>query len=341
MMPFAHSRRQLLSRTLAASSLALFTASMAHAAGDKPGEGVTVTPIFPTISEEHFRGQVAVLGLEELGYEVEQPKETDYPTMMMALSYGDADFTVHLWDNLHASFYDRAGGDDTMVKAGSVMEGVIQGYLIDKKTADKYDITSLEDLKDPSIAALFDTNEDGKADMTGCNPGWGCEVIIDHQLEAYGLEDTVTQNRGSYFALMADTITRYQQGEPIFYFTWVPQWITAELVPGEDVVWLEVPHTDLPDGNNDVNTQYEGKNLGFAVDTIKAVMNKEFAEENPAAREFLSHLSMSPNDEAAQNLKMQNGESSKEDIRRHAQQWVQEHREQFDAWLAQARAVSE
>lgn len=341
MTSHTQSRRQLLSWALAASSLALFIASSAQAANDKPGEGVSVTPIFPTISEEHFRGQVAVLGLEELGYEVEKPKETDYPTMMMALSYGDADFTVHLWDKLHASFYERAGGDDTMVKVGNVMEGVIQGYLVDKKTADEYDITSLEDLKKPEIAALFDTNDDGKADMTGCNPGWGCEVIIDHQLEAYGLKDTVVQNRGSYFALMADTITRYKQGEPILYFTWVPQWITAELVPGKDVVWLEVPRTDLPDGNNDVDTMYEGKNLGFAVDTIKSVMNKEFAEENPAAREFLSHLSISPDDEAAQNLKMQRGESSEEDIRRHAQQWVQTHREEFDTWLADARAVAE
>ncbi|MCM5704739.1 glycine betaine/L-proline ABC transporter substrate-binding protein ProX [Larsenimonas salina] len=325
---------------LAVSVLGMLPAAGAFAA-EQPGEGVTVTPIFPTITEEHFRGQVAVIGLEELGYEVEQPKETDYPTMMMALSYGDADFTVHLWDNLHDSFYQRAGGDDTMVKVGDVMDGVIQGYLIDKKTAEEYGIDSLDDLRDPEIAALFDTNGDGKADMTGCNPGWGCEVTVDHHLAAYDLMDTVTQNRGSYFALMADTITRYEQGEPILYFTWVPQWITAELVSGEDVVWLEVPYTDLPDGNNDVDTEYKGKNLGFAVDTIKAVLNRDFAEENPAAREFLSHLAISVDAESAQNLKMQQGESSQEDIRRHAEQWVEAHREQFDEWLAEARAAAE
>ncbi|MBB3139720.1 glycine betaine/L-proline ABC transporter substrate-binding protein ProX [Halomonas organivorans] len=326
---------------LAVSLLGVLAATTAVADADKPGEGVTVTPIFPTITEEHFRGQVAVIGLQELGYDVETPKETDYPTMMMALSYGDADFTVHLWDKLHEGFYERAGGDDTMVKVGDVMTGVSQGYLIDKKTAEEYDIDSLEDLRDPEVAALFDTNDDGKADLTGCNPGWGCEVTIDHHLAAYDLMDTVTQNRGSYFALMADTITRYEQGQPILYYTWVPQWITAKLVPGKDVVWLEVPYTDLPDGNNDVNTEVDGKNLGFAVDTIKAVLNKDFAEENPAAREFLSHLSISPDAESAQNLKMQEGESSEEDIRRHAEQWVDAHREEFDEWLNEARAAAE
>ena len=319
------------------STISLLAVSIVSANDDQPGEGITVTPIFPSIAEEHFRGEIARIGLSELGYEVELARETDYPTMMMALSYRDADFTVHLWDNLHANFYERAGGDDTMMKVGNIMENVIQGYLIDIKTALEHDITSLEDLKNPEIAALFDTNGDGKADLTGCNPGWGCEMTIDHHLEAYDLEDTVTQNRGSYFALMADTMTRYEQGEPILYYTWVPQWVSAELVPGEDVMWLEVPRTDLPDGSNDANTMHEGKNIGFAVDNVKAVMNKEFAEENPPARTFLSLLNITTDDESAQNLLMQNGENSSDDIRRHAQQWVENHREQFDMWINQAR----
>ena len=59
---------------------------------------------------------------------------------------------------------------------GYLVNGAAQGYLIDKKTADQYKITNIAQLKDPKIAKLFDTNGDGKADLTGCNPGWGCEV---------------------------------------------------------------------------------------------------------------------------------------------------------------------
>lgn len=271
---------------------------------------------------------------------MEEPKETDYSTMMMALSYGDADFSVHLWEKLHDTFYQKAGGDDTMLKAGSVIPGVLQGYLIDKKTAEAYGIDSLDDLKDPEIARLFDSNGDGKADLTGCNPGWGCELIIDHHMKAYGLEETVTHNRGSYFALMADTIARYNDGQPILYFTWVPQWIAGVLVEGEDVVWLEVPFTDLPDGNNDVLTSYKGKNLGFAVDEVMAVMNRDFAEENPVATAFLSQVSITAADESAQNLKMKDGEKSVEDIKRHAQEWIAAHQDTFDSWLEKARSVA-
>ncbi len=329
----------IIKLTAAASFTALALTGNA-AAEAMPGKGVEITPIFPTIAEERFRGEVAIAGLKALGYEVEEPKETEYATMMLALSYGDADFSVHAWEFLHESFYKKAGGDDTLVKAGDVIPGVLQGYLIDKKTADKHGITSLTDLKKPEIAKLFDADGDGKADLTGCNPGWGCELVIDHHLKAYDLEDTVSHNRGSYFALMADTITRYNEGQSILYYTWVPQWIAGVLVEDKDVVWLEVPHTDLPGGNNDVNTSFNGKNLGFAVDQIQSILNKEFAEENPAATKFLSLVQISASDESAQNLKMQNGEKSIGDIKRHAQEWIAAHQEKYDSWLAAARAVS-
>ena len=327
-------------RCAAVASLSLLPLYGQATTAEQPGQGVSVTPIFPSVAEERFRGEVAMAGLRELGYQVEEPKETEYATMILAVSSGDADFTVNMWDKLHDTFYQKAGGDDTMVKVGDVLPGVLQGYLIDKKTAEAHDIKYLTDLKKPEIAKLFDTNGDGKADLTGCNPGWGCELVIDHHMKAYDLEKTVSHNRGSYFALMADTIARYEQGQPILYYTWVPQWISGVLVPDRDVVWLEVPYTDLPDGKNDVDTRFNGKNLGFAVDTVKAVLNKDFAEQNPAARKFLSLVQISTDDESAQNLKMNKGEKRPADVSRHAAEWVAAHRSQFDGWLKEARAAA-
>ncbi|HBX56554.1 MAG TPA: proline/glycine betaine ABC transporter substrate-binding protein ProX [Pseudomonas sp.] len=331
---------QQLLHCAAVASMSLLPLYGQAASAEQPGQGVSVTPIFPSIAEERFRGEVAMAGLRELGYDVKEPKETEYAAMMVALSYGDADFTVHLWDKLHDTFYQKVGGDDTLVKAGDVIPGVLQGYLIDKKTAEAHNIKYITDMKKPEIAKLFDTNGDGKADLTGCNPGWGCELVIDHHMQAYDLEKSISHNRGSYFALMADTIARYKEGQPILYFTWVPQWIAGVLVEGQDVVWLEVPNTDLPGGDNSVNTSFDGKNLGFAVDTVKAVLNKDFAEENPAALKFLSQVQITTDDESAQNLKMQNGENKAADIKRHAAEWVAAHREQFDAWLAASRAAA-
>ncbi len=332
-----------LSRSILNCATALAIAAMslcANASANQPGDGVKVTPIFPSIAEERFRGEVAMEGLRELGYKVEDPKETEYGVMMMALGSGDADFTVHLWDKLHDKFYQQAGGDKTMVKAGDIMPGVLQGYLIDKKTADAHGIKYITDLKKPEIAKLFDTNGDGKADLTGCNPGWGCELVIAHHMKAYGLEKTVTVNQGSYFALMADTITRYKEGQPILYFTWVPQWIATVLVEDKDVVWLEVPKTDLPDGNNDVDTMYKGKNLGFAVDKVQAVLNKDFAEKKSGGLEVPFDHANYHGRRKCPEFENATGREKPADIRRHAKEWVAAHRQQFDAWLQTARAAA-
>lgn len=324
-----------------ASALALSVVCLsASASADKPGEGVKITPAFPSVDEERFRGEIALAGLRELGYKVQTPKETEYATMVLAVGFGDADFTVNFWDKLHASFYKKAGGDENMLKVGEILPGVLQGYVIDKKTADKYNIKYITDLKKPEIAKLFDTDGDGKADMTGCNPGWGCELVIEHQMKAYDLQKSIHVNQGSYFALMADTITRFKEGKPVFYYTWSPQWVAGVLVDGRDVVWLEVPKTDLPGGDNTINTIYQGKNLGFAVDKVQALINRKFAEKNPAAVKYLSLVSIPAADESAQNLKMQQGEKSMADIQRHAKEWIAAHQEQFDGWVKAARAAA-
>jgi glycine betaine/proline transport system substrate-binding protein len=332
--------KQKFIRSMVLLALTVSPVFASAATAQQPGQGVSITPIFPSIAEERFRGEIAMAGLKELGYKVQTPKETEYSTMFVAISSGDADFTVHMWETLHEAFYKKAGGDDTMLKSGDIMPGVLQGYMIDKKTADEHHITSIADLQKPEIAKLFDGDGDGKADLTGCNPGWGCELVIAHHMKAYDLNKTVSNNQGSYFALMADTIARYKQGKPIFYYTWVPQWISGVLVEGKDVVWLTVPRTDLPSGKNDTNTTFNGKNLGFPVDTVKAVVNKEFAEKNPAAEKFLSEMQISTDDESAQNLKMHNGEKSAADITRHASEWIAAHRAKYDSWLADARATA-
>ena len=219
-------------------------------AADLPGKGITVNPVQSTITEETFQTLLVSRALEKLGYTVNKPSEVDYNVGYTSLASGDATFTAVNWTPLHDNMYEAAGGDKKFYREGVFVNGAAQGYLIDKKTADQYKITNIAQLKDPKIAKLFDTNGDGKADLTGCNPGWGCEGAINHQLAAYELTNTVTHNQGNYAAMMADTISRYKEGKPVFYYTWTPYWVSNELKPGKDVVWLQVPFSALPGDKN-------------------------------------------------------------------------------------------
>lgn len=316
---------------------ALSPLSVTYAA-QLPGKGVNVQPIESTLSEETFQTLLVSKALAELGYNVKPPQEVDYNVAYLSVAAGDATFLAVNWDQLHAEMYQGAGGDAKFYREGNYVAGAVQGYLIDKKTAEQYHITSLEQLKDPNIAKLFDSSGNGKADLTGCAPGWGCEATINHQLQAFGLSQTVEHNQGNYNAIIADTIMRYKEGRPILYYTWTPYWVSDVLKPGRDVVWLQVPFSALPGENSHVDTELaNGRNYGFPANTMKIVANKQFAQDNPAAAKLFEVMQLPISDVNAQNLRMRQGEDSIEDIERHVDGWIMVHRATFDGWLESAR----
>lgn len=303
-----------------------------------PGEGVAVQGLQSPIAEEGFQTQVIQQALRDLGYQTEPVKQVDYSAAYAAIANGDASYMAVSWEPLQNDMYKNAGGDEKFYRKGYYIEGAAQGYLIDKKTAEAHNIDSIDDLQNPETAKLFDTNGDGKADLTGCQAGWGCEAVIEHQLDAYKLRDTVTHNQGQYAAIISDTIARYQEGKPILYYTWTPYWVSGKLVPGKDVVWLEVPFTANP--NSDDTTAPNGKNYGFAVNSERIVANRTFAEANPAAAKLFEVAKLPINDVSEENMLISNGEDSEEQIKQHALNWIKANQAAYDGWLEQARAAA-
>lgn len=321
--------------------LAGLTLAATHVTAAEPGAGVTVLPLKSSIAEETFQTLLVMKGLERLGYDVEPIKEIEYPAGHVAIANGDATFLADHWDPLHIDFYEKAGGDAKLYREGIYSPGALQGYLIDKATADRHGINNLGQFKNPQVAALFDADGNGKADLAGCTPGWGCEKVIEHHLDAYGLRDTVEHKQGSYSAIIADTITRFRQGQPVFYYTWTPYWVSGVMVPNQDVVWLQVPFSSLPGARKDVDTSLpDGSNYGFQANNQRIVANRAFAEANPAAAKLFAVMELSANDISAQNLRMRDGEKSLADIERHTEAWIRANQARFDGWLEAARAAA-
>lgn len=319
-------------------ALAITGFSLASWANNLPGKGVEVTPLKSSIAEETFQTLLVSEALKELGFNVHPIRELEYPAAHIAVANGDGTFLADHWLPMHEDFYQKAGGDKKLFRSSVYSGNALSGYLIDKKTAEKYKITNISQLRDPKIAKLFDNKGNGKADLTGCPPGWGCEEIIEHHLDAYDLRTTVEHNQGSYSALIADTISRYRQGEPILYYTWVPYWVSAVLQPGKDVVWLEVPFSSLPGSGKSVDTSLpDGSNYGFRMNTQHLVVNKEFVEKYPFTKVLFNAMELSAADISAQNKFMRDGQANDADIQRHTEMWIQANRAVFDGWLKLAR----
>jgi len=316
------------------------------------GQGRTIRMARATWDTGWFQAEIFKLLFQELGYTVEGPRTYDNDDFYQAVAQGNVDVWVNGWFPLHQTHLtDDAIQDSIEVVGFEVQGGALQGYLVDKATADTLNITSLADFNRPEVIAAFDPDNNGQANLIGCNVGWGCEQIIEHHLDAYQLRSSVEHIQGDYGPLMLNTISRYEEGASIFFYTWTPNWTVGALIPGQDVVWIEVPHPSLPEGQKDLeaNTTLEQLDgcvdmpcrLGFPPNDIRTVANKAFLEANPAVRSVLEAVTIPLSDITAQNARLLAGEDEQEDIARHAAEWIANHQSEVDQWLANAKAAAE
>jgi glycine betaine/proline transport system substrate-binding protein len=333
----------------AATALAM-AAPTAATAAEEPGNGETIKMARATWNTGWFPAEVYEQMLEELGYDINRVTSLDNPAFYQAVSQGDMHLWVNGWFPLHNTYEDdfSSGAE----KVGHVVKnGALQGYLMDKKTANRMNIETLQDLKRTEVKEALDSDGDGKAEMVACPPGWGCEKTISYHLDAYGLRDHVDPIKAGYSASMADALSRYQQGKSILFYTWTPNWTVSKLQPGKDVVWLTVDETKLPEGQKQFMdaTTVQGLdgcvkqkcNLGWPANDIRPVANSEFLNNNPAVRTLLREASIPVQDIYEQNAMMQEGEDSEEDIERHAETWIEENQDKVNSWLNAAREAAQ
>ncbi|MBT7573053.1 MAG: glycine/betaine ABC transporter substrate-binding protein, partial [Flavobacteriaceae bacterium] len=126
----------------------------------------------------------------EKGYGCEVSVTKGSTTPIMAAHYDkQLDVITEVWyDNIIANYepHEKAG---TIKNIGVNTPDSQQAFYVDKATADKYNLKSVMDMKDPKIAALFTDPEDpSKGRMTSCISGWTCYTVNLVKQKEYGLD---------------------------------------------------------------------------------------------------------------------------------------------------------
>lgn len=333
-------------------SLITVLAIGSFAQAQQPGEGVTLRAGKASWTSADPISAVTQLLLEELGYKIEGPTMfASNPIAFLAVSQGDLDYFLDGWFPLHEPQLPLAFEAFGSV-VGMVCEGcAIEGYLVDIPSIEEYGIETLEDFKRPEVKAAFDANGDGKADLFGCPPGWGCYDVIEHHMDAYDLHDHVNHVKADYTVGFADVRARIQNGEPALFYTWAPNDTILVTVPGVDVKWIGVPYVDLAPAHEGFPEEMliaEGLEgavkdpmpLGFIPNDIQFVANNDFLEENPAAATLLEHIQLSLEWISEATLRISDGEDSDREIIANAQAWIDGNRDMVDEWLEAAREAA-
>jgi glycine betaine/proline transport system substrate-binding protein len=331
--------------------LVCFNAPNVQADTHMPGKGITVQPARATWTTGFFLEALYSRALEELGYTVKDPKKLANPIFYQSVCDGDVDFWANGWFPIHYAQLPKNFDECGSLVGYIVKAGGVQGYLVSKKDAEKFNIKTLADFKREEVKKAFDANNDGKADLVACPPGWGCEKVISHHLSVYDLEDHVNPIKAAYEASMADAVARYNAGEPVFFYTWTPNWTVFKLKPGKDVVWIGVPEiipSDAQKGLEDalVASGIEGAvsdplKVGWVANDIRVAANNNFLKKNPAAKKLFEIMSVPLADIAGQNHRMFKGENSEADIEGHVDEWIAENKATWEGWLTQAKKAAQ
>lgn len=319
-------------------------------AADMPGKGIKVQPARATWNTGFFQEALVRRALETLGYKVKAPKDLQNPIFYNSVALGDVDYWTNGWFPIHNAQLPKGFSDKAELIGYVAKAGGIQGYLVSKKEVEKYNIKSLDDFKREEVKKAFDKNKDGKADLTACPPGWGCEKVIAHHMKVYDMDAHINPVKASYEAGMASALGAYKGGEPIFFYTWSPNWTIFKLKPGNDVMWINVPEiipTEAQKGSVDQMTVSgipgavsDPVKMGFVVNDIRLVANKKFLAKNKPIKRFFEVFELNLSDINEQNTRMNEGEKSDKDIQKHVNEWIAKNQSIWNGWLDEARKAA-
>ena len=335
-----------------------------------PGAGVQVRMARAVWPSGHFQAALYRLLLQELGYEVGDPAETELEPddAYSGMAEGRVDFWANSWYPDHQSFMDISledgskVGDHVSAVGDQMAAGGMRGFLISRAFAEEHGIETIDDLdRNPAAVAVYDSTDanpqNGIVDIHGCPPGWACYDIIDSMVAFSGWE-SIDQVTGTYESMHAEALAKLGRGEPILVYAWTPGKYVSSIRPGVDAVWVGVDRV-LDDSNprnrpgGEIWDQRPGEvavrpsmcpgvskqgvcRTGWRVSDIRVTASDEFLKGNPAARRLFELVRLDPLD-VSHRIAMQSRGAGPTEL---ASRWIHEHRRLVDIWLVQSRIAA-
>lgn len=237
--------------------------------------------------------------LDDVGYNVDAKQVEAGP--MWASTAKDPDTAmVSAWlPTTHKEYYKKYKNDVKVIKTPNIKTAPLS------LTVPKYmkDVNSIKDLKGNSKV--------GKATdwtITGIDPGAGIMDSTKKAIKNYDLSKWSLKS-SSESAMIAHLKKEYKKKEPVVITGWKPHWIFASY----DLKMLKDP-----------DKVYGGKG-----DHVNTVMNKDFADDHPAAAKVLKRYAKDFSEEDENKLMPAIFEQDK-DPAKVAKKYAKDHQEKVD-----------
>ena len=293
---------------------------------------------------------LAIVLEEKLGLEVEfLPLELSVAFAAMDRGDNSVDVAPDFWLPNQADKWDRyvAPGSRESVLVNTRPYAGEQGFFVPGYVQDEHGIARPEDLADPEIAALFDSDGNGLGEYWVGPAGWNTVAINQLKARSYGFDEyfepVVVGEAAFKSKLEADIAAQ----RPVVFYYWKPEWIHAAF----DLRLLEEPAFDgyampemegqpgyNPDGcwnlvlpEDDANWLESGEiRCAYPEATVYVAFARTLKERQPEAAKFLEQVYFDPQDIDRWVLEMAQKDIPAEEV---AREWVNGHGGVVESWL--------
>ncbi|MEO0670200.1 MAG: glycine betaine ABC transporter substrate-binding protein [Pseudomonadota bacterium] len=255
-------------------------------------------------------------------------------TIFQAMDQGKGDIDVHpdVWLPNQESFTKQyVDGAGTVSLSSNPYQGN-QGFCVTKDFGEANNITDITDLGRPDVAALMDSDGDGKGEMWIGAPGWASANVNEVKTRDYGLLDFVEPVRAEESVKTARIKDSIAKGEGYAFYCYEPHAVWFMF----DVQMLTEPTYDpakyvMVQPSDDADW-YENSMVASkdALKDVQIAWSNSLPERSPAIAEFFQNFKLDASDVSQLAYEISANGRDAADV---AKEWVEANSDRVDAML--------
>ena len=255
-------------------------------------------------------------------------------TIFQAMDQGKGDIDVHpdVWlpnqESFTKKYVDEAG---TVTLSSNPYEGN-QGFCVSKDFGEANNITDIADLGRPDVAALMDSDGNGKGEMWIGAPGWASANVNEVKTRDYGLLDFIEPIRAEESVKTARIKDSIAKGEGYAFYCYKPHAVWFMF----DVQMLSEPTYDpanyvMVQPSDDADWYNKSKvATKDALKNVQIAWSNSLVDRSPAIAEFFSNFALTADDVSSLAFEISANGRDAADV---ATEWVENNPDRVDSWL--------
>ena len=255
-------------------------------------------------------------------------------TIFQGMDQGKGDIDVHpdVWLPNQESFTKKyVDGAGSVVLNQQPYEGN-QGFCVSKDFAKANNITDIADLGRPDVAALMDSDGNGKGEMWIGAPGWASANVNEVKVRDYGLLDFIEPIRAEESVKTARIKDSIAKGEGYAFYCYKPHavWFMFDVVMLSEPTYDSAKYTMVQPSDDADWYEKSSVSTKDALKQVQIAYSKTLPDRSPAIAEFFERFSVTADDVSNFAFEISgNGRDPAE----FAREWGEANPDRVDAWL--------